>query len=349
MVVVGVSVLGISSIAWLVYRRLSEMEAAKAAALQQQAVARLAAKTKATEKAKRAKRWGINKKEATRHRTVSNPTSCQLCGTRGTCVCTQLAAPTDSTRSRKLWIGNVLPDHGEEFLASLFQEVTVERVTIKRNCFKGPDDGILCGFALILFSCESEASAMLKKHGNDPLFPFPVRPHQWTKTASTPQNDEEETEIDYPLHACEREGMPSLLAQLEPLTETQLRARLRLLNQPSDPKLERNAYQRKGRLGKKLYLKQKLANLYRSGQAPRSVTNVSGTPIPGAIVADLLSELRKAQWGNCGTRKGMAERFLVSHTIESYYRTICFAEQVIYDLLVSPIRYGVFVFFLVWL
>jgi hypothetical protein len=183
----------------------------------------------------------------------------------------------------------------------------LEGISIKRNSFKLPCGG-LCGFALILFHYESDANKTLKKYGSDPLFPFPLRTHQWIPDGA--REERTERAQHYETHICEEFGMPSLLAQLEPLTETQLRKRLTLLNHPSDVNQERIAYKRNGRLGKKLYLKTKLASLYRSKKAPRVLRSMKGTPLPLGVVEDLLSQLRKTAWGP-STRKGMAEHFLV--------------------------------------
>ena len=106
-----------------------------------------------------------------------------------------------------------------------------------------------------------------------------------------------------PLHDCETDGMPSLRAQLSPLSETQLRNRLINLNHPSDPEEERKAYSRGGRIAKKDYLLEHLASCYKKG-AKREVTRTTaGVQLPAERVQEILVELRKADWGKKGGGK----------------------------------------------
>jgi hypothetical protein len=271
------------------------------------------------------------------------PAGCKTCGIPASqvCLCSQLSIPTAPHRARTVWVGSILPIHSSDYLSSILSGQTddvddVVEVTIKRNKFKSEDGGSL-GFALCLFKTEALAQACVRLGSVQGL---PIKPHQWLSSEgdSTIIPSGAATDDTEP-HECELNGMPSLLAQLEPLTEKQLRARLILLNNPSDPILEQAAYTHSGRLGKKAFLKNKVASLYRSGEIVRKMIYLNGASIPDQLCDELLEELRGVHWGGLRkpvSRKGVeADNYIVigqlssdsKFTVEPRYQNVWDASQ----------------------
>jgi len=182
--------------------------------------------------------------------------------------------------------------------------VTVEKVVIRRNRFTAiGDGGKKLGFALVRFGSEADATRVLAAWSGD----RPLRRHQWKRRNAGKQPTSSNV-VKRPSHPCERRGMPRLEAQLDPLTETQLRARLALLQCTAyHPAEEADAMASGGRLGKKMYLKTLLANVYRSTNdeglreggvlAPRTLRYARGVPIPEPHLGNLTSALESLRWG----------------------------------------------------
>ena len=234
---------------------------------------------------------------------------CSTCGTNvgAVCLCSQLTAGGDD-RSRTLWVGSVLPEHSEEDVRLLFSERKdsgrhdVESVCVRRNAFRG------MGYALVVFVGAAPAPFEHEV--------FEIRGAQWEQNSVV-------VPVVHGRHECEREGsgMPSLQAQLEPLTETQLRDRLVLLSSAADPVEEQNAYRQRGRLGKKMFLKNRLVDVYRSGGAKRTMRKVAGEAVALDLCAALLAELKGDVWPTGPkkkTRKGVdAEAYMVLGQVSS--------------------------------
>mmetsp|Transcript_16531 Transcript_16531/g.24519 ORF Transcript_16531/g.24519 Transcript_16531/m.24519 type:complete len:436 (+) Transcript_16531:66-1373(+) len=236
------------------------------------------------------------------------------------CLCQQLSRPSNQERARTLWLGSVDEHENEDDLAKLFVTlVGVEgpHVTIRRKRWTN-EDGRKQGFALIRFKSEAEATQVLSVwSGNRPL-----RAHKWERTPTVnptlfpTKNSSQSCRTISNLHPSEQSGMPSLELQLEPLTETQLRNRLSLLGYPSCAEEEAKAMATGGRLAKKAFLKQSLADVYRSNKVPRRLRFARGVPIPEPYLNTMMDALESLQWrrrvGESRARKGVdAEQYLV--------------------------------------
>ncbi|GMI18711.1 hypothetical protein TrLO_g4582 [Triparma laevis f. longispina] len=214
--------------------------------------------------------------------------TCPLCGTPASsaCLCSQLSAPSDPARSRTLWVGSLEQEHDDAFVRELFDK-PVESITIKKG-LKGK-----C-YALVQFCSVEDAQLMLQTERENSRA-FPTRTSQWSNSSA-------------PLACLQAAVEPEhneLMGQLEPLTEKQLRARLEGLGHPVDPEEEQGAYRALGRLGKKLFLKTKLARLYIGGTVKRKVRVGRGEPIPRKRGEELLGILRRTQFPKKRSRKGV--------------------------------------------
>ena len=222
------------------------------------------------------------------------------------CACQQLARPADERRACTLWLGSVEEEEDEatilSMLSSLAPKCSHVEVTIRRKRWTSTD-GRKQGFALLCFESEAVArNVLMDWKGKRPL-----RAHRWKESrvaaahfSSPPENTS--------MHPCECAGMPALEAQLEPLTETQLRTRLARLGHPSCAKAEAQAQASGGRLAKKALLKRSLSGLYRSGAAPRHLMFFWGTPIPGPLLGGMMAALESLRWPASGRAAGRARR-----------------------------------------
>lgn len=267
--------------------------------------------------------------------TRSSTGSCD-CGVpkSSVCLCKQLSQPSDQTRARTLWLGSVEENENEADIAKFFaplasNEKSLPEIIIRRNRWTNAADGRRLGFALIRFDNEAEARKVLTAyHGATCTSSSdrPLRAHRWEKpfnnTSGTCTGSASTTALAFLQDACahirhpsEGKGMPQLEAQLEPLTETQLRSRLAMLGYPSCTEDESNAMVSGGRLAKKALLKRSLAGIYRSGKAARRLRFARGVPIPEPHLGTMLEALKSLQWragGRGRGRKGVdAEQYLV--------------------------------------
>jgi len=198
-------------------------------------------------------------------------------------------------------VGDVLLQHDESFIKDMMGE-DVESVRIRRKAFRG-DEGNKMGFALVTFRTEAAAESKLKELGEG-RGPMPVREHKWRAADSANESIVSRTTQVQQKHECEGAGMPSLLEQLEPLTETKLRDRLEA-NGRYDREKEQEQYRRAGRLGRKLFLKEELARMYREDCERRTLATGAGKEIAAALYDSLLAELRKVVWPKKRSRKAV--------------------------------------------
>lgn len=180
----------------------------------------------------------------------------------------------------------------------------VEAVTIKRKGWRD-ERGEMLGFALIRFDSEAHASIALGLDGLPiPGTPdtFSIKPNIWNQGTTAM--------VDHGL-ACldEDPNVPSLQQQLEPLTISQLRQRLRTLGCATTD-VEQRAQAAGGRLAKKQALLDLLCECYRDGRLKRTERHTAGTPVPAEILAPLLQELRSMRWP-AKKRKVQAEQYMV--------------------------------------
>lgn len=240
---------------------------------------------------------------------------------RAQCLCKQLAAPPEAARGRIAWLGSVAEEEDASTILRLFESYSgcisadPTSVIIRRNRWTTPE-GLKHGFALVEFAKEEDATAVIECW-KDPG--RPLRPHRWEHAAPAMSRSPAiapatamESARRVLAHPAEAEGMPPLEAQLEPLTETQLRARLHFFGQPCTHEAEAKAMASGGRLAKKMYLKSELASLYRSGAALRTLRRVAGTLIPPLLLETICAQLEAARWPRSNSRRGVvAERYLV--------------------------------------
>lgn len=213
-------------------------------------------------------------------------------------------------RSHILWVGGLGDRDNETTIRHCFDaDSDIRSIEIRRGQFR---DGR--GYAFVTFGGLTEAEVALGTFDNtSTLF---CRRCAWDVVNEDPRSlvPPVPAAADLALHECETDDMPSLQEQLSPLSESQLRARLTKLQNPSDPDEERTAYRRGGRIAKKDYLLDRLARSYRSGAAAREVERVcAGVELPRARLKSMLDELRRTEWGKKGGvgRKVDAQRYLV--------------------------------------
>lgn len=234
---------------------------------------------------------------------------CSQCGTGigKMCICKQLSAEIDIKRYRTLWIGNILNEHNEFTIKKLFDndKILVENIQIKRNSYKG------LGFALVLFYNETDVINILKKNINKYYGNFEIRNHVWSNSPSSTISSSSLQRFE--LHECELNNMPTLIAQLDPLTETQLKNRIQLITGlPVDLLAERLAYLEKGRIGKKIYLKEQLAYCYKNNLSERRIRYQNGTSVPSHLCTNLLNILINTIWPKKKSRKSVhADSYMV--------------------------------------
>mmetsp|Transcript_22631 Transcript_22631/g.34186 ORF Transcript_22631/g.34186 Transcript_22631/m.34186 type:complete len:373 (-) Transcript_22631:72-1190(-) len=230
-------------------------------------------------------------------------TACRKCGSIN-CLCS-------SQRRRRLWLGGLSESMSECDVQSIFpSSVAVE---IRRHQFSNGQ-----GYAFVTFGNEEIARSEFENF-NQRQLPYrhlKCRRCVWTKKVETDnnQNTEKEGRISIITLDCEKDGMPTLLAQLSPLSESEIRRRLETFGNPSSPKQERMAYETGGRVGKKKYLLEKLESLYRMGVAKRNLKYMPGIgkPIRAELVQTLLLELRRnIIWGKQKkkSRKGVDSEY----------------------------------------
>mmetsp|Transcript_2590 Transcript_2590/g.3827 ORF Transcript_2590/g.3827 Transcript_2590/m.3827 type:complete len:373 (+) Transcript_2590:127-1245(+) len=207
--------------------------------------------------------------------------SCHKCNTIG-CLCR-------SQRRKKLWLGGLSDAMSEYDVQNLFPSFA--EVEIRLHQFQNGQ-----GYAFVTFENEETAKKEFENFNirQSKSCNLKCRLCVWSKKEDINKDDNTEKDgIIVPLE-CEKDGMPSLSAQLSPLSETEIRKRLETLGNPSSQNQEKVAYETGGRIGKKQYLLKKLEHLYRIGVVKRNLIYLSGVgkPIRTELTQAILSELR---------------------------------------------------------
>lgn len=234
---------------------------------------------------------------------------CKTCGTPDSsiCICKQRQEAPLERRRRSLWTGNLPPETTSDDVLGMFRDnssdasavervaTAIEYIDIRKGTFQNGN-----GFCFVLFSTE------VRKELGKEVFKAPdgvqMRGCSWLKAPTGIMNGGSvailTTTVDTePLLEFEAYGHPTLLSQLSPLTESQLRARLDHFGQPSVLEKEQEAYSSGGRLAKKAYLCHALAAVYKGKKSCRQVTFHAGVKIREEFIETLLMELRQTNWG----------------------------------------------------
>jgi len=200
-------------------------------------------------------------------------------------------------RRRQLWIGGISPASTQDDIMSCFILPSRPSTSIQMRHGAWADGR---GYAFVTFATELKAEEALKQFSSQTL---ECRRCIWDVKGGATTKDDADVLRRLPLHECEID-MPTLSSQLSPLSETQLRLRLKSLGRPSSPSSERQAYSKGGRIAKKNYLLDQLSRCYTEGGAERVVTRVeAGVSLPGDRIAEIVEALRNADFGKKGGGK----------------------------------------------